>query len=378
VLERDLLEHGSIAVRLSRASRREKLQSPGIVPVPPFDPTTDVPPTRSGDEYKRWDLAFVSTLTPPDLETATTNLQSKIVAGVDFVWEDGESDTFRDFTGTGLGPFTPTPFYDNRRTIGVFGELEEKIGDVLTLSGSVRYDTTPDENDQLSPAAGVAISIPHSPITLFGNYSEGYKRPSFYALGSLVGNPNLRSEKSKGWEIGMRGELLEGRLRGQVSYFDLRVKDLIDFNPALFQLENRQRLVSRGVELELGWKALDWLDLRGGMTFNDTYFQGSGADPLNRPRWRGFGSVVIEPTESLEFTFRALAVGSSKASSFQTGGRVDTLAGYLRLDFRATWAALDWVDLFVEVENFTNTTPREAVGFESPGIAPRAGIMLRL
>lgn len=379
-LERPLADVGSLALRLGRASRREDLQSPGIdadPPGPPFD-FSDVPPTRSGDEYTRWDLSAVSTWTPPEIQNKTVPVRSKIVAGVNFIWENGESDTSRDFSPGHTGPFVAMPFYDKRRTIGIFGEVEEKIGDWITASGSLRYDTTPDENDQLSPSAGLALEVPRTPVTLFGNYGEGFKRPSFYALSSLVGNPDLRPEKSKGWEIGARAHALDGRLRGQLSYFDVRVKDLIDFNAATFRLENRQRLISRGVELELGWQALDWIDFRGGLTYNHTDFEHNSADPLNRPRWRGFGAVVVEPTDRLELTLRVLAVGSSKASSFQTGGRVDTLAGYERVDVRAAWTAREWLDLFVEIENLTDETPRSAVGFESPGIYPRAGITLRL
>ena len=363
-LERQLADAGSIAVRASRASRREDLDSPGIAPGPPIPP---IPPNRAGDEYERWDLAVVSTWTPPDLETPRYRLQSKIVAGIDFVWEDGESDST---------PFPP--FYEDRRTIGVFGELEEQIGDVITVSGSLRYDSTPDENDRLSPAGGLAIAIPRTPITLFGSYGEGYKRPSFYALGSVIGNPSLRSEKSRGWEVGARGETLGGRLRAQLSYFDVRVKDLIDFDAAAFQLQNRRRLISQGVELELGWQALDWIDLRGGLTWNTTDFRGISDEPLNRPRWRGFATIVVEPLDRLEVAIRTLLVGPSKASSYQTGARVLTLAGYERVDLRVGWTACSGVELFVEIENLTNATPREAVGFESPGIAPRAGVILRL
>ncbi len=364
VLERAILDVGSLAVRLGHTDRREDLDSPGIVPEGGGFP---IPPTTSDDKYRRWDLSVVSTWTPPDLDTPMSKLRSTIVAGVNFVWEDGESDSFPQ-----------TPFHDNRRTIGIFGELEEEIGDWVTISGSLRYDTTPDENDQLSPAVGLAIEIPRTPITLFGNYSEGFKRPSFYALGGPVGNPSLRPEKSKGYEIGVRAHALDGRLRGQISYFDLRVKDLIDFNAAAFRLENRQRLISRGAEIELSWRTLDWLDLRAGVTFNPTDFEGTSEAPLNRSRWRGFAAIAVQPTDKIELDLRMLFIGPSKASSFSTGGRIDTLAGYARFDVRASWSVREWIDLFVEIENLTNETHREAVGFESPGIAPRAGVTIRL
>ena len=100
--------------------------------------------------------------------------------------------------------------------------------------------------------------------------------------------------------------------------------------------------------------------------------------PTNRPKWRGFAELVARPIEPLEITLRALAVSSIKATSFLTGAEVRTLNGYERLDLGARWLFNERLDIFVELQNLTNTTPREAIGFESPGISARAGITLRL
>ena len=374
-LSRSFEDRGEIELRASRADRREDIDSPGIV----SGSGQALPPTRSGNEYTRWEIAASGSVDAPSFEIAGTRFATRFVAGGEAIWEDGESDTFVDFSGSGTGPFVPLPFFDDRRTVGVYGELEERIGPYLTLSGSLRFDTTPDEQDRFSPAAGVELLLPGTPVTLFASYGEGFKRPSFYALSQpFVGNPALRVEKSRSYEIGSRATWQEGRLRGQLSYFEIKVRDPVTFVSAPPRLVNANPLVSRGVELELGWQALEWLDLRGGVTFNYTNFSGTGGpDPENRPAWRGFAAVVMRPTETLELELRASARSSFQASSFQTDGRVDTLNGTERIDVRAAWTPLPWMDLFVEIENLTNATPREAVGFESPGIAPRAGAVLR-
>lgn len=372
--DRDFGDFNSTILRLSRTSRREDLDSPGIDPVPPFDPFADVPPSTAGDEYKRWDLSLTSDWQIPKLDLAGTSINSRIVAGADFVWEDGESDTTLDFGG---GP-TRFPFFDDRRTIGIYGELEERIGKFVVLSAGLRFDTTPDEQDRLSPSAGLAIELPSTTLTLFGSYGEGFKRPSFYALGNpLVGNPNLLVEKSRSWEVGLRGRAFGDRLRGQLSYFDIQVSDIIIFDASEFRLRNESRLISRGVEIEFEWEARDWLELRGGVTFNPTDFEGTSVSPENRSRWRGFGELTLTPVDRFEMSLRVFAVSSIKASSFATGSRVTTLAGYERVDLRMTYLHENWLDIFVEIENLTDRTYREAVGFESPGIAPRAGVTLR-
>lgn len=373
-LDRDFGDFNSTTLRLSRTSRREDRDSPGIDPVPPFDPFADVPPSTAGDEYKRWDLSLTTDWRVPALDLAGTSIHSRIVAGIDFVWEDGESDTSLDFGG---GP-TRFPFFDDRRTIGIYGEIKERIGKFVVLSAGLRFDTTPDEQDRFSPSAGLTIEIPATTLTLFGSYGEGFKRPSFFALGNpLVGDPNLLVEKSRSWEVGLRARAFDDRLRGQLSYFDIQVDDIIIFDASIFRLRNERRLISRGVEIEFEWAASDWLELRGAVTYNPTDFEGTSLSPENRSRWRGFGELVVTPVDHLEMSLRVLAVGSLKASSFATGSRVTTLAGYERVDLRVAYLPEDWLEVFVEIENITDRTHREAVGFESPGIAPRAGVTLR-
>lgn len=375
-LSRPISTLGEVELRVGRTSRRERVRSPGI----DASSFLEVPATRSGDDYRRWDVTLASTLDAPRYALAGVPVDTRVVVGTDVVVEDGESDATLAFSAAPPGLVLPGSFQDERRTIGVFGELEKTLADTVSVSASLRYDTTPDENDRLIPAAGLSIAIPRTPLTAFGHYSEGYKRPSFYALGNpLVGRPDLRSEKSRGWEAGLRGRFLDGRFGAQLVYFELLVKDLIDFDDATFSLANRRRLVSRGVELELDWRPCETLGLRAGGSWNGTRFAGEpGTPPLNRPEWRGFLSLDVRPVDSVELSARLLGVGSVKASSFRTLGRVDTLSGYARVDVRAAWRPRDWLDLFVEVENLTNATPREAVGFESPGIAPRAGFTLRL
>ncbi len=378
---RKAFEGGSLVeLRASRTDRREDLDSPGI-DIPPIGLPADRenPVTRSGDEYERWEISALGTFRAPEFEVFGLSQQTSLSTGVNVVWEDGENDTYLllDFGG---GPsFISQAFYDHRRTIGLFGELTHEIAEVVTLSASLRRDFVRGERDRLSPAAGASIAIPKTPLVLFGHYGEGFKLPSFYSLGRpVIGNPGLITETSRGWDIGVRATTEDGRLRVQATWFDLRVKELIDFQTSPPLLINRSRLNSRGVELEVSWSPLDAIDLRVGGTWNETRFGGSSVVPTNRPEWQGFAEVTGRPVESVELTLRAFLVSSSKATAFQVPGVVQTLHGYERFDFAARWQVLEWVALFGELQNLTDSTPREAIGFESPGISARAGVELRL
>ncbi len=355
---------GHLRLQAGLASRREELESPGIGP-------GIVPPARLADEYRRWDVSLVGDGSLPGPGWPGFAEGPRLVAGIAGIWEDGESDGALDFGGG----FVPFPFYDTRRTLGVFGELEQGLGEHVVVSGSLRFDATPDEEDRLSPALGLVSAIPGTPLSVFGRYGQGFRRPSFYALGNpLVGNRELGVERSRGWEAGLRLRSADGRVRAQLGYFDLEVENLHDFDAQLFQIVGRGRLVSRGAELEFGLRPVRPIELIGALSFNPTDFGGSGRPPLNRPRWRGFAELHARPFEDWDFALRVLAVGSSKASAAATGGRIVTLAGYERIDWRTTWTPTEGLELFLEIENLTNRTHREAVGFESPGIAPRSGI----
>ena len=61
--------------------------------------------------------------------------------GTNVVWEDGESDinVLLDFGG---GPsFIRQPYFDTRRTVGVFGEVEHTIAEAIFLGAAGRAPT---------------------------------------------------------------------------------------------------------------------------------------------------------------------------------------------------------------------------------------------
>lgn len=63
------------------------------------------------------------------------------------------------------------------------------------------------------------------------SYGEGFKPPSFFALGHpLVGNPNLRPERSRKFEVGLAHGIDAEGTAVQVSAFRTEIEDLVDFN----------------------------------------------------------------------------------------------------------------------------------------------------
>ncbi len=363
IAEFDAGDRFDVSVETSYVRREEEVRSPGVAPTVGI-PQTAVPPSLSDDTLDRVAGALLARARPSE--------RFELTAGADVYREDGRSDA--ELIGLG-----PSGFRLDRTVAGTFVELLAQPGAGTTITASLRADVPNEARTEWSPSVGATAPVPGLPLVLYGNWSEGFKLPSFYALGNaVVGNPDLAAERSEGWEAGIRATSTDGRLRGRIAYFAIDVDDLIDFDAATFRLVNRDRVASRGVETEGSVTLTDALSISGALTFNDTDIRGESDELRNRPRWYGHLRLDTRPHRNLEVGVRALLVGHSYDSSNPTGPAQIKLGGYERIDVTISWAAHENVTLFAAVENLLDADYEETLGFPAPGIYPSAGIEVRM
>ncbi len=275
-------------------------------------------------------------------------------------------------------PFTaPTSFDLDRVVGGPFAELHWRCGCGLVLYGGVRADFSDESSSEVTPRVSAEYPIPIVDLVVKGSWGEGFKLPAFFSLANpVVGNPDLVAERSKGWDLALSRSFWKNRVDGRIAYFEIEVRNLIDFVPAPKpQLVNRSRVVSRGFEFELSARLLDSLDLDGNLTFTDTDIRHTSDDLLNRPRWQGALTLIWTPVKDVTIRAAALIVGSVKDSSVPTGDV--TLDPWGRVDLSASWRVRKHVSLYLEIDNLFDSNYEEAVGFRAPGIRPRAGVRAR-
>ena len=147
------------------------------------------------------------------------------------------------------------------RTLGFYGQQEVAWRNKLFLTGGVRYDASstfaPSErwqgfpklsasyvvvdnragalnNLRLRSALGWAGSQPSitNAYSQFITYSQlpFAGRPGF-ANNTVYGNPNLRNERAREWEVGTDVGFLEGRVSAEATYYNRLVSDLLFFRP---------------------------------------------------------------------------------------------------------------------------------------------------
>lgn len=161
-----------------------------------------------------------------------------------------------------------------------------------------RVDGLSFEDDNLSPEVSVNWHATDS-MSFYASYREAFKSGGIdnsVLLGNSLGGPinalndllGFESEEVKGFEVGMKGEFLDGSLRVNVSAFDFDYSELQVqfFNATVFQFETRNagELQVRGIEADGLWATpVEGFTLRGNVSvldneYTDTFVDDAGND----------------------------------------------------------------------------------------------------
>ncbi|MEM9275191.1 MAG: TonB-dependent siderophore receptor [Cyanobacteria bacterium P01_F01_bin.143] len=149
--------------------------------------------------------------------------------------------------------------------LGIYLQDQIEILDNLILLAGVRYDTienttvngpddfgteaseTTENFDDVNPRFGLVYQ-PIPQISLFGSYSQSFS-PSFDTDSS---GDLLEPEKGEGFEFGVKGEILEGKLLATLGYFNITKKNVATPDPEdFFSSVATGEQSSQGIEFDL-------------------------------------------------------------------------------------------------------------------------------
>lgn len=226
-------------------------------------------------------------------------------------------------------------------------------------------------------------------VSLVGGYGEGIAQPSFVDLfgfgqgSGFVGNPNLRPERSQGFEGGIRWQRPAFALEAVAFSNDLRDEIVEDFgifpNYTVVNAPGASR--RRGIELSGEWQPIAGLSLSANYTYTDTREpDGPGTDALREIR-------RPEHTANVAADWRTgpLTLGGSLA---YVGDRIDRdfdlfpapivkLGAYVLGSARFAYRISEVLEAYARVENLFDEHYQDVVGYATPGRSVRAGIRLR-
>lgn len=249
--------------------------------------------------------------------------------------ESQVADQFDPFCGPGISPFGANEFSANiseqdQTNWAVFGQIDYSVREDLLLTLGLRYTRDEKEIDmrftESSFNPGFSFFTPLSPLVpdfnetvedgvwtgtakvsyflnddlmLYASYGRGYKAggfnvsrisltpassvvagSEFYSTGAITSPVELRAspvfdpEFVDAYEIGLKGDFMNGRLRANVAAF---VSDFDDFQATafvgnVFVLANAGELSSDGLEVTVQALPTDWLSLYASVTYTDAEY----------------------------------------------------------------------------------------------------------
>lgn len=333
--------------------------------------------------------------------TAPTVLDVSTVFTTGFAFEREEFDQRAAATKTDF-PFSSKlnpPHRDNKAGY-LQGQFDWKKQ--LFLTAGFRVDGNSTFGTEVTPRVSAAYLVPFTETKFRAAYGEGIKEPSFidnFGDGSqfVVGNPNLRPERTKSWEVGLDQPVFHGLADFSVTYFHNRFDDLIAFiftpTPGcLASFCNVQKARAEGIELAATIRPGYGLTLSGAYTFLDTTVLDDGGiggavlpkgEPLLR-RPRHAGTLTIDHVwRRLHTSLTATFVGDrpdifTDPATFET--RRVTAEGYRTVDLAASYTLLkdplhpQKLTLFGKIQNLFDNDFQQVYGFSAPGITALFGL----
>lgn len=183
----------------------------------------------------------------------------------------------------------------------------ENQGNYDQASGkySGKYDQT-----SLSPKFGLVYQPLKNKVSLFANYQNGFTNIS----GTDYKGRTFKPEQANQVEAGVKLDAFGGRLNGTISYYDIKVRDIVrTYAPdPNFSIQDGTQL-SQGVEAEIIAKPFTGLNVVAGFSYNDSKYDKADADvqgrrpatamsPYTANLWIGY-SLLNGKTKGLGFGF---------------------------------------------------------------------------
>ncbi|MDA7767522.1 TonB-dependent receptor [Porticoccaceae bacterium] len=118
---------------------------------------------------------------------------------------------------------------------------------------------------------------PSESVSTYASFSHGYKAGGFNldaTAGILGADPTFRAELLDSFELGVKSELLDNRLRLNVALFDMEMEDfqILEFTGAAFKTFNVDKAVSKGFEIESLWAPTDEFQMAASWTRADARY----------------------------------------------------------------------------------------------------------
>jgi vitamin B12 transporter len=288
-------------------------------------------------------------------------------------------------------PYAATTHASEDANLGHAG-VQATLFKRLTLTGSILEQGATYGGSAFTWRAGGVLALPEIFSRLKASYGTAFLAPSLYDLFGLdssgyVGNPNLKPERSHGYELGWEIDAPIGQRARAVSveatYFNTRVSDLINFqyNPDGSSTEvNIGQARIQGVETSLAVQPASWLQAVASYTYTDSRNAATNTLLLRRPLNAASLDVTVTPLPGLTVTPEIIYSGAFVDYPVDNSGYQAFVPGPVKggtvFNLTVNYRVLPRVSLFADGRNLGNSQYEPASGYVTPGPSVLAGVRM--
>ncbi|PYP60071.1 MAG: hypothetical protein DMD40_01930 [Gemmatimonadetes bacterium] len=343
-------------------------------------------PDSPGEDGAFWSRDYLRRSTTTGMMSWRPRGGISVISGIEY--EDQRQRGTSEFSAS-FGTF-PDSIRVQRHNTGYFTQAIIPAGRAAVTLGS-RLDANSQFGTHATYRGGVVYRLDQA--RLRASVGTGYKEPTFFenfARGFVLGNADLKPERSLSWEVGVeRGPVA-------VTYFNQRFRDLIEYSstpvgPDSVNYFNVGAAIADGVELSLDQSVTTRVALSVKYTYLHTRVQqsGSASDPdglfvpgkslIRRPVHTIAPELVATMGTQTRVTLGARWVGKRDDLDFSrpVGQRRVSRDSYTRVNLAAEYT-LHGVVLSGSAENLFNDQAQETPGFRPRGRTLLFGVRVTL
>lgn len=251
------------------------------------------------------------------------NLRNRVVLGLDFLRIDSNVDFFggtidqvpvravspgyldgydyrSHFTGSTVNAIyaaSPPSHYPVTTKVNIYSAFASDVlnlTDQLSVLAAVRVDRYDNKGGlvyfpvnsygqtAVSPKFGLVYQPVKDRVALFANYQNSFLNQNSVFLDAQGGSNLTRPQRANQWEGGVKLDAAEGRVSATVSYYDIRVNNILrtlgnNSAGATIGAQDGTQW-SRGAELNLTANPLPGLNIVGGFAYNYSVFVNTSDD----------------------------------------------------------------------------------------------------
>jgi len=262
-----------------------------------------------------------------------------------------------------------------------FLEYQGNIEDRLFLAANIRHDNDDSYGGHTTWRIAPAFIVPGTEIKLKASYGTGFKAPTLnelfidYRPGfNFHGNPNLKPEESRGWDVGFEQPLFDRKLQFGATWFQNDIDNLIVTNLARDSYANVGKARTKGVEAFAALEISQQFRIRADYTFTLAKDEIARQELLRRPRHKASATATWTPMEKLTLSATLIHVGPWVDGNRDFSVPRLKAKGTTLVNLAAEYKATDKVTVFGRIDNLFDKRWENPVGFLVPGFGAFGGV----